>query len=68
MRRSAQAATEDSPAGVETDSPPIGGSESYAQTNTTGVNGNGNFPPQGGKEEGKEGWNEGAPGQSQSPL
>lgn len=68
MRRSAQAATEDSPAGVETDSPPVGGSESYAQTNTTGVNGNGNFPPRGGKEERKEGWNEGETGQSRSPL
>lgn len=45
-RRSLQAAVEKSLAGVETDSPPISGSESYLQINTASVNVNGNCPAQ----------------------
>lgn len=60
-RRSAQAAMENSTAGVETDSPPISGSESCAQMNATSVNVNGSLPAQ-------QRWkNERAPGQSQIP-
>lgn len=45
-RRSGQVAVETSPAGLETDSPPISGPECYTQTDATAVHGNGHFPAQ----------------------
>lgn len=44
--RSVQVAMENSPAAVETDAPPISGSESCVETNATSVHVNGHFPSQ----------------------